>query len=188
MLLIQDKIYKILLKTDEERDKWIDAINNEIKKLRGEVEKKVENYYNVKLKKKIIIDYLNLPPPHSDQNEIRRKIEECISKETYFEKKEAFKSKNNELQPNKDIVNKQPSFKGELPRIKPPEIKKDPTENRDILNTDKSVSALNRGSDLNMRFIQEKPKKEKSIFYHCLRCFKFFRKKKKPYNEFEGQV
>ena len=57
MLLIQDKIYKFLLKTDEERDKWIDAINNEIKKLRGEVEKKVENYYNVKLKKKIIIDY-----------------------------------------------------------------------------------------------------------------------------------
>ena len=187
MLVIQDKVYKFGLTNDEDRDKWIKAINNEIKKLKGEVERKVETYYQVKLKKKIIVDYLNLAPPHTDLNEVRRKIEEKIFKETFFMKKEGFQTKKNELEPNKEIVNKRPSFKEEVTRIKPPEAKPN-QESRDIVNTDISTSALNRRSDMSIGFIQEKPKKERSIFHCCVRCLKFFRTKKKPYNEFEGQV
>lgn len=189
MLIILDKLYKFACSSDEERDKWITAINKEIKKLKGEVERKVETYYQVKLRKKVIIDHQNLPNPHTDLGEVRRKIEECILKEPYFQKKEAFQKKKDELTPNKEIINKRPSFKEQMPRIKPPESKPVSMniDQKDVLNTESSNAGLNFNG-MTAGFIGDKPKKKRSIFWCCLNCVKFFKSKKKPYNEFEGGV
>jgi hypothetical protein len=156
-------------------------------RLRGEIERKVENYYQIKLRKKMIVDYSNLPSLKSDVNEIRRKIEESLFKENYFVKKEATHDNKDDLNPNKEIVDKRASFKEEIPRIKPVEIQpmSIETEHHDRTISENSEKSLNK-KGLKEGFIEENNKKNKSVFDCCVRFIKLLRPKKKRYNEFEG--
>ena len=53
MITCSDKIYKFLCKSEEEKDAWVNAVNSEMKRIRGESFKKLENVYEIKLKKKV---------------------------------------------------------------------------------------------------------------------------------------
>jgi hypothetical protein len=90
LIVVGEKIYKFQCKTDEERDSWVKALNNEIKRLKGDSNKKLENIYEIKLKKKIIEDYYNLPNISSEKLYMKKKVDEAIKGESFFaDKKKA---------------------------------------------------------------------------------------------------
>jgi hypothetical protein len=87
MIVTNDKVYKFECKSEEEKKEWIDAINSEIKRKRVQTVKKIENIYEVKLKKKVISDYYNLPSIHSEKLYMKKRVEESIKTENFFEPK-----------------------------------------------------------------------------------------------------
>jgi hypothetical protein len=82
-----EKVYKFALDNEEDKKKWVEAINKEISN-KGITKKKIiENILEVPLKKKIIIDYYNLPNISNEKMSIKKRIEEEILTENYFERK-----------------------------------------------------------------------------------------------------
>ena len=77
------KIYKFSCKTNDERNKWIDEIEKEMKKLKNEGD---NNTYKLEIpiKKKVINDYEKLPEMNKDFNYMRKKVLEYMMNEKFF--------------------------------------------------------------------------------------------------------
>ena len=157
------KVYKFCCVSEDEKQKWINAITNEMKKLRGEL-KKEENKIEMKIKKKVITDLFKLPDVGKDRLYMKTRTRSLMQKETYFPKivKQKRVSKKNSLK-----------YKGQgLPIPQNPQ----PVNN-------------NTGSTPMENFEIENPKgkEEKGccggIFDGCIKCFKNLFSKK---NEGEG--
>ena len=85
-----DKVYKFSIEEEGKCEEWVEAINGELKKLKMECIRKVENYLEIMLKKKIIIDYYNLDEIHNEKLVMKKKVDELMKTENYFlEKKKA---------------------------------------------------------------------------------------------------
>lgn len=97
MLIIEDKIYKFDCGNEERKNEWINAINNELKKIKGRIERKVENVYQVKLRKKLIQDPFKFPNVTCDLNDIQSKANDIMSKEPEF-----FKDKKKKVETKKE--------------------------------------------------------------------------------------
>jgi hypothetical protein len=87
LVAVGEKIYKFLCSSEEEKDSWVKALNNEIKKIKGETTKKFENLYDIKLKKKIIEDFYKLPNINTDKFYMKKKVEETIKNENFFKER-----------------------------------------------------------------------------------------------------
>lgn len=171
-MIIKEKVYKFSCETDELKEKWIDAISKEIKKLKIVNERKFENIYQVKLKKKIITDMLSLPNISSDVNEITKKIEECINIENCFLKKERVVKKKLDLAPNKAIVEQKSEFKDEKVRMQ--------------MNPSDGSSTVTVGT-LNVSLLRNQTTKKHGFFSFCNKICMCF-KKKKTYDEIEDST
>ena len=79
------KVYKFSCVSEDEKQKWINAITNEMKKLRGEL-KKEENKIEMKIKKKVITDLFKLPDVGKDRLYMKTRTRSLMQKETYFPK------------------------------------------------------------------------------------------------------
>ena len=79
------KIYKFACNNEEEKQKWVNAITNEMKRLKGESEEKNETKLEIKIRKKYIKDYLKLPNIGSDRNFIKNNTLKSIENETFFQ-------------------------------------------------------------------------------------------------------
>ena len=92
------KVYKFSCVSEDEKQKWINAITNEMKKLRGEL-KKEENKIEMKIKKKVITDLFKLPDVGKDRLYMKTRTRSLMQKETYFPKivKQKRVSKKNSL-------------------------------------------------------------------------------------------
>ena len=92
------KVYKFCCVSEDEKQKWINAITNEMKKLRGEL-KKEENKIEMKIKKKVITDLFKLPDVGKDRLYMKTRTRSLMQKETYFPKivKQKRVSKKNSL-------------------------------------------------------------------------------------------
>ena len=80
----QGKIYKFACNTEEEKQEWVNAITNEMKRLKGEIENKNETKLELKLKKKYIKDLFKLKNIGSDRTYIKNKTLESMENETFF--------------------------------------------------------------------------------------------------------
>ena len=78
------KIYKFACQTDEEKNAWVSAITQEMKKLKKINERTSDNKLEITVRKKIIIDYFNLPDLDKDLLYMRKKVLEEINAEKYF--------------------------------------------------------------------------------------------------------
>ena len=83
-----EKEYKFHCTTDEEKETWVKSLNNEIKRLKGDSFKKLENIYEIKLKKKIIEDYYNLPNINTEKLYMKKIVNEAIKGENFFVEKQ----------------------------------------------------------------------------------------------------
>ena len=92
------KVYKFSCVSEDEKQKWMNAITNEMKKLRGEL-KKEENKIEMKIKKKVITDLFKLPDVGKDRLYMKTRTRSLMQKETYFPKivKQKRVSKKNSL-------------------------------------------------------------------------------------------
>ena len=79
------KVYKFSCVSEDEKQKWMNAITNEMKKLRGEL-KKEENKIEMKIKKKVITDLFKLPDVGKDRLYMKTRTRSLMQKETYFPK------------------------------------------------------------------------------------------------------
>lgn len=79
------KVYKFSCKSEEEKQGWINAITNEMKKMRGEL-KKDETKIEIKIKKKVITDLYKLPEIGKNRSYIKDKTVAAMQKENYFPK------------------------------------------------------------------------------------------------------
>lgn len=84
IIISNDKVYKFFCKTEEEVAAWMNALNSEIKRKRGESIKKIENLYEMKLKKKVVVDFYHLPSLYSEKLYMKNKVEESIKTENFF--------------------------------------------------------------------------------------------------------
>ena len=76
------KLYKFACQTEEEKNAWVSAITSEMKKLKKTNEKTNDNKLQIPTRKKIIIDYFNLP--EIDMTYMSKKVLEQINLENYF--------------------------------------------------------------------------------------------------------
>ena len=72
-IIVNEKDYKFMCENDEIRDNWVNSINGEIKKLKKESKNKLENIFEVKLRKREINDLQNLPNIFSDKLYLKKK-------------------------------------------------------------------------------------------------------------------
>lgn len=85
---LSDNVYKFKTETEEEKNKWIDLLNQEIKKFANQSnDKRYENVCEIKLKKKIIEDFYNLPKIQEGKDYIIKVTEDAILKEGFFKPK-----------------------------------------------------------------------------------------------------
>ena len=78
------KVYKFACQSDEEKNEWVFAITQEMKRIKMIVDKKNENKLQVPVRKKIIIDYFNLDEINKDNDYMRTKVLEEMNDENYF--------------------------------------------------------------------------------------------------------
>ena len=76
-IILKEQVYKFICESSEIKEKWVDSIKSEMKKLKIESEKKIENIYLVKVKKKIINEMTLLPKIFIDLNDIKDSINKC---------------------------------------------------------------------------------------------------------------
>jgi len=87
LIVVGEKVYKFACKDDVEKDAWVKALEEEIKKDKLGTNKKLENIYESKLKKKVIEDYYELPNINTEKLSIKSRIEETIKTENFFPEK-----------------------------------------------------------------------------------------------------
>ena len=79
------KVYKFACESDEEKNGWVSAITNEMKRLKkGEEKGNNNNRLEILERKKIIIDYFNLPEINRDIYYMKKKVLEEMNNENYF--------------------------------------------------------------------------------------------------------
>ena len=79
------KVYKFSCTTDEEKLNWVNAITNEMKRLK-KLEEKRRNYkLEIPIRKKVITDYCNFPEI-KDINYMKKKVLEEMNREDFFQK------------------------------------------------------------------------------------------------------
>ena len=79
------KVYKFSCQTEEEKNAWVSAITNEMKKIKKNEEKAKDNKLQIPVRKKIIIDYFNLPDINSDIYYMKKKVLEEMNNELFFQ-------------------------------------------------------------------------------------------------------
>ena len=77
------KIYKFSCETNEEKNKWINLIEQEMKNL-GNVEKDKNIKLDIPIRKKVITDYFELPAFNKDINYMRKRVLQYMKWEKYF--------------------------------------------------------------------------------------------------------
>ncbi len=84
-----EKSYKFKTESEPEKKRWMDTLNSEINKLskNDEEKKQYDTIIDIKLKKKIIQDYYNLPKIQDGKNHVIKVTEEALQKEGYFKLK-----------------------------------------------------------------------------------------------------
>lgn len=75
------KIYKFRCNNEEERNKWIDSISNEMKRIRDNNEK---DKFEIPSRKKVINDHFKLDEINGDMNYMREKVLLNMDKEKFF--------------------------------------------------------------------------------------------------------
>ena len=79
------KVYKFACQSDEEKNGWVSAITNEMKRLKkGDEKGNNNNRLEILERKKIIIDYFNLPEINKDIFYMKKKVIEEMNNENYF--------------------------------------------------------------------------------------------------------
>ena len=78
------KVYKFACQTDEERDAWVNAITNEMIRLKKEEEKTKSYKLKIPMRKKIIKDYFDLPGFNDDFYYMKRTVLEEMNREDFF--------------------------------------------------------------------------------------------------------
>ena len=79
------KVYKFACQSDEEKNGWVSAITNEMKRLKkGDEKGNNNNRLEILERKKIIIDYFNLPEINKDIYYMKKKVLEEMNNENYF--------------------------------------------------------------------------------------------------------
>ena len=79
------KVYKFACQSDEEKNGWVSAITNEMKRLKkGDEKGNNNNRLEILERKKIIIDYFNLPEINKDIYYMKKKVLEEMENENYF--------------------------------------------------------------------------------------------------------
>ena len=79
------KVYKFACESDEEKNGWVSAITNEMKRLKkGDEKGNNNNRLEILERKKIIIDYFNLPEINKDIYYMKKKVLEEMENENYF--------------------------------------------------------------------------------------------------------
>ena len=79
------KVYKFACESDEEKNGWVSAITNEMKRLKkGDEKGNNSNRLEILERKKIIIDYFNLPEINKDIFYMKKKVLEEMENENYF--------------------------------------------------------------------------------------------------------
>ena len=87
-------IYKLLTENENSKLAWVKAITDEMKKIVGENKNKNNAVYKTELKKKSVVDMLQLPDIGTERTKIKLEIIEQIKKEGYFKFIEEEKVKN----------------------------------------------------------------------------------------------
>ena len=75
------KIYKFRCGSEEERNKWVDLITNEMNKFKDKNEK---DKYEIASRKKVIVDHFKLDEINGDMNYMREKVLLNMDKEKFF--------------------------------------------------------------------------------------------------------
>lgn len=78
------KVYKFCLETEKEKENWMKVITQEMKKIKGESNKSMEIYLEIKPKKKVIHDYFKLPEIGKERLVFKDKILSLMKNEIYF--------------------------------------------------------------------------------------------------------
>lgn len=81
------KNYEFLVENEEIRNKWIDVINQEIKRINKKAKKKYNDILHLDLKKKVIQDYFEFPSIEDNKEHIRNVINESMKREDFFTSK-----------------------------------------------------------------------------------------------------
>lgn len=97
LMVVEDKadkkhggrVYKFACHTEEEKEKWINALTSEMKRLRGETEKKDDIILSMKIKKKVIVDFYHLSDVGKERAVIKERIVNSINNERFFPPKES---------------------------------------------------------------------------------------------------
>ena len=99
-------IYKLLTENENSKLAWVKAITDEMKKIIGENKNKNNAVYKTELKKKSIVDILQLPDIGTERTNIKLEIIEQIKKEGFFKFIEEEKEKNtNDIDTKKEKEN-----------------------------------------------------------------------------------
>ena len=161
-------IYKLLTENENSKAAWVKAITDEMKKIMGENKNKNNAVYKTELKKKSIVDILQLPDIGTERTNIKLEIIEQIKKEGFFKFIEEEKEKNaNNIDTKKENENENEE--------KP-------------FNYDPHEALFNEGKlkqyDISLEEIKEKKEDESggigSLFGNCCESFlNLFSKKKK---------
>ena len=75
------KIYKFRCGSQEERNKWVDLLTNEVNKFKDKNER---DKYEIASRKKVITDHFKLDELNGNMNYIREKVLLSMDKEKYF--------------------------------------------------------------------------------------------------------
>lgn len=85
LIVCKDKVYKFSNETEVMKSNWISALNEDIKKRKGEKSKRIENSLEIKLKKKVITDFYKLPNIETDKLSLKNRIDEDIKQDQSFQ-------------------------------------------------------------------------------------------------------
>ena len=169
-IIVNEKDYKFMCENDEIRDNWVNSINGEIKKLKKESKNKLENIFEVKLRKREINDLQNLPNIFSDKLYLKKKIEDALLTENSFYLKKKITTeidKESTIDSNKTLINEQNNNDGEI------------RHNLSLISTN-SVKVAPMSS-LAIQLLEENKsqrKKKESPFTSCMNWFKGLCQKK----------
>ena len=86
-LICNKKNYEFLLENIEIREKWVEVLNMEIKRINKIEKKKYNDILHLDLKKKVIEDHFDFPSIEDNKEHIRNIVNVSMKKESYFRSK-----------------------------------------------------------------------------------------------------
>ena len=153
------KVYKFACNSEEEKEGWINAITNEMKRLRGE-QKSSENKIEIKQKKKVIFDKFNLPDVGKDRSYMKTRTEALMKDETFFLPLDPKEKKAKKKKDNKEQINTSTNISNSQPKI---DINISSNQNQNLPRTESSqVQQFN---------VQERGNEDGGAFSCCRKIF-----------------